>query len=317
MRAIPLRIQQALFRDTIVTAVWEGGIGPNDGGMRAGAHVLRMTADPINRNILRTLSERRVWAGPNHHLEITARGREGLFVAFVVERWLQDAPGGPIEFGGDEAEETVAALAEGWSSSAVHVLARGPCTLQELRGTIDGLGRRALTHTLSAMTRAGLVELRAGGDVYAPSDWLRAGIAALIAAARVERRDPDNPASPIDALDVEAAFLLALPLLELPEDLTGSCRLGVGLEEDRAGPVPDAAPDMAGLTARIDAGRVVACEPALDPGAETWAAGSASDWLDTVIEADAKRVRTGGDKRLAALLLNRLHETLFGVPTTG
>ena len=37
--------------------------------------------------------------------------------------------------------------------------------------------------------------------------------------------------------------------------------------------------------------------------------------LDTVIEPDAKRVRTGGDRRLAAILVNRLHETLFGVWT--
>jgi len=37
--------------------------------------------------------------------------------------------------------------------------------------------------------------------------------------------------------------------------------------------------------------------------------------LDTVIEPDAKRVRTGGDRRLAAILVNRLHETLFGVRT--
>jgi len=287
--------------------------------MRAGAHVLRMAAHPVKRGILRTVSERRVWAGPHSHYKITARGRGGLFVAFVVERWLQGAPGGPIEFGGDEAEEVVDALAEGWSSSVVHVLARGPGTFEELRGAIDGLGRRALTATLSAMSHAGLVEVRAGDggvDVYAPTEWLRAGIAALIAAARIERRDPDNPTSPIDALDVEAFFRLVLPLLELPEDLRGSCRLGVRLEEDRGRPVPDAAPDLVGVTARIDAGRVVACEPGLDLRAEAWAAGSASDWLDTVIEPDAKRVRTGGDKRLAALLLNRLHETLFGVPTT-
>ncbi len=73
----------------------------------------------------------------------------------------------------------------------------------------------------------------------------------------------------------------------------------------------------AAIAALIDGGRVVSCEPGLDLRAETWAAGTASDWLDTVIEPDAKRVRSGGDKRLAALLLNRLHKTLFGVPTRG
>lgn len=47
---------------------------------------------------------------------------------------------------------------------------------------------------------------------------------------------------------------------------------------------------MAGVTARVDRGRVVSCTPGFDLRAETWGAATASNWLDTVIEPDAKRV---------------------------
>jgi len=110
---------------------------------------------------------------------------------------------------------------------------------------------------------------------------------------------------PIDAPDVEAALLLALPLLELPGDLSGFCRLTVEL---------DGEPPQAGATARVESGRVAALDPEeAPPEADAWTSGSAEAWLDTLIEPDAKRVRTGGDKRLARLLLDAMHERLFAV----
>lgn len=48
-------------------------------------------------------------------------------------------------------------------------------------------------------------------------------------------------------------------------------------------------------------------------GRPAWAGATAEAWLNTVIEPDAKRVRTGGDKRLARLLLDGLHQRLFVV----
>jgi len=278
-----------------------------------------MAADPINRSILRTMLEQSPGLGPDGYYEVTDEGREALFVAFVVERWLQSAPDGPLDFDGREAGLAVATLAEAWTSFLLHTLARGPRTFPELRESTEEPGRRALRRVLSIMCRMGQLELRgdAGGGTaaYAVTEWARRGIAPLIAAARLERRDPSEETLPIDALDVEAAFRLALPLLELPEELSGSCRLGVRLvEEPGAAPV-DAAPDLVGVTARIERGRVASVEPRLDSRADAWAAGSASDWLDTVIEPDAERVRSGGEKRLATALLDDLHETLFGLPT--
>ena len=277
--------------------------------MRAGAHALPMATDPINREILRTMLERPVETNGGRY-EVSAIGREGLFVGFVAERWLQSAPQGPIPFDSREAQLAVAALTEGWSLGLVHALAREPLTSHELHDAVGDVSRRALRRNVMAMQRAGLVEARTGdgGDeAQAITDWLRAGIAPLIAAARLERRDPKEGMAPIDALDVEAGFRLSLPLLELPKELSGVCRLGVNLKDDEPSP-------LTGVTAYIEQGRVVSCQAGLDRPADAWAAAPAGDWLDTVIEPDARAVRTGGDRWLARALLDNLHKALFGVP---
>jgi DNA-binding HxlR family transcriptional regulator len=277
--------------------------------VRAGAQVLQMAADPINRKILREMLDHPVRAGAGHY-EVTPQGREALFVCFVIERWLQSAPQGPFAFDSEEAEEAVAALAEGWTATVVHVLARGPHSFDELYEAIERIGRRALKRRLKAMQDAGQVETLpdgAGGLVYAATDWLRGAIAPLIASARLERREPREEMSPIDALDVEAGFRLSLPLLELPGELSGSCSLGFNLADETSS-------SLTGVTARIEQGRVVSCTAGLEKKADAWAAATGGDWLDTVIEPDAKRVRTGGDRRLASALLAALHKNLFGVP---
>jgi DNA-binding transcriptional ArsR family regulator len=276
--------------------------------MRAGAQLLMMATDPINRGILRTALEHPVEVTPGHSFRVSSGGREALFVAFTVERWLQNAPHEPVAFDSPEAEGTVAALAEGWSATVVHMLAREPMTLSELEAAIEGLDRRAVSRHLEAMQGTRQIEAFAeGGEaIYALTDWARAGIAPLIASARLERRNPMEGMAPIDALDVDAGFRLSLPLLALPKELSGLCRLGLNLDEDERSA-------MTGVTALIEEGRVVSCRDGLNAGANAWAAGTAADWLDTVIEPEAKRVRTGGDRWLSAALLGNLHKTLFGV----
>jgi DNA-binding HxlR family transcriptional regulator len=277
--------------------------------MRAGAHVLLMAADPIKRGILREMLERPLKVGLGHEYRVTSGGREALFIGFVAERWLQNAPQGPLPFDSREAERAIGALAEGWSATVVHALAREPLTFRGLQHEVEGVGRRALKRHLGAMQSAGQVEASSDvGDeiVYTATDWLRAGIAPLIASARLERRDPKEGMAPIDALDVEAGFRLSLPLLQLPRELSGTCRLGLNLAEDESA-------SLTGVTAHVEQGRVVSCTAGLDENVDAWAAGSAGGWLDTVIEPDARRVRTGGDRWLARALLDALHKTLFGV----
>lgn len=281
--------------------------------MRAGAQLLLMAANPVKRRILREMVERPLVVGQGREYRVTPGGREALFVGFVIERWLQSSPLGPLPFESQEAESAVAALADGWSTTVMHALAREPLTFSELHGLIDGMSRRALKRQLGAMCDAAQIEVHPGkGEedaVYSSTEWLRAGIAPLIASARLERRDPKEGMLPIDALDVEAGFRCSLSLLNLPRELSGACRLGINLEDDESG-------CLTGVTARLDQGRVASCTAGLDEKASAWAAGSASGWLDTVIEPDAERVRVGGDRWLSEALLDGLHRSLFGVPVT-
>ncbi|MGC1851256.1 MAG: hypothetical protein WA687_02320 [Solirubrobacterales bacterium] len=270
-----------------------------------------MATDPVKREILRTMQERVVELSPGELYAISPEGRQALFVGFSAERWLHSAPQGPLPFDSPEGDAAIVALAEGWSAAVVHALARGPLTFRELHRTVESMSRRALKRHLLAMQSAGQVEVHPeeGGEdaVYALTSWLRAGIAPLIAAARIELRTPIAGAEPIDVLDVEAGFLLSLSLISLPPEITGTCKLGINLGADRGS-------GLTGVTTRIEQGQLVSIEPGLEGKANAWAAGPIGDWLDTVIEPDAKTVRTGGDKWLAAAVLDALHKALFGVP---
>jgi DNA-binding HxlR family transcriptional regulator len=278
--------------------------------MRAGTQLLIMAANPVKRRILREMVERPLCAGPGCEYRVTTGGKEALFIGFVVERWLQSAPKKSLPFESRAAEQAVAALADAWSSTVMHALAREPLTLNALLKVTEVSDRRALGRCLAAMQHAGQVEERSNGDgeiIYAMTDWLRAGIAPLIASARLERRNPTEDMAPIDALDVEAGFRCSLSLLPMPRELSGVCRLGINLDDDGNG-------CLTGVTATVEQGRVVSCEAGFDSEANAWAAGSAIDWLDTVIEPDTKRVRTGGDAWLTAALVDALHKALFGIP---
>jgi hypothetical protein len=242
-------------------------------------------------------------------LRAAPAGQDLPFVGFVLEDWLSKCPEGPLKLG-PEAGPAMSALLAGWSSRAMHALAARPLTVAEVTEAVGTLSPGVVEDRVEEMERAGLLEALPGGDgeeQFAVTDWLRMAIAPLAAAARLEHRHPPGDTAPIAALDVEAAFLLTLPLLELPPELSGTCSLAVDLEEGLTD-------SPAGVTARISEGRVVSCEVRLDEDVDAWAAASAADWLDTVIELDAKLVRSGGERRLPRTLLYALHETLFGVP---
>lgn len=234
-------------------------------------------------------------------------GRDLLFVSSALEHWLHRCPRGPLELG-PEAALALSALLNGWSSTAIHALAVRPLTVAETTEAIGILEQDTVDERIEEMAGAGLLEVVDGepdGDQrFLATEWLRTAIAPLAAAARQELRHPLEDTAPIAALDVETAFLLTLPLLELPRELIGICSLSVDLEQDVTG-------RRAGVTARIEDGRVVTSEIALREDVDAWASAPAAAWLDALIEPDADLVHVGGDRRLAAALLRSLHETLF------
>jgi DNA-binding HxlR family transcriptional regulator len=244
--------------------------------------------------------------------ELEKPGRDLLFVAAALERWLASAPGAPLQLGDDAGRVAVKALAEGWSATMLRALAARPLSLTELDRMIAEFNYPSLERRLAGMRLAGLVEALPGngrGTPYAVTEWLRRGMTPLAAAIRWERQHARGRTAPLGPVDVEAGFLLALPLLRLPSDVNGRCRLAVEL---RSG----GRRRLAGVIVELEAGTVSSCTSRLEGNPGAWVSGSPTAWLEAVIEADADLLELGGECHLAHSLLDGLHAALFRGPST-
>lgn len=233
-------------------------------------------------------------------------GKDLLLVGAVLQDWLSDCPDGPLMLG-PPAATALSALLGGWSSTVIHALAEKPLTIDEVVEVVAVLDRETIGGQLDEMLEAGLVDVLEDNEEesFAATEWLRTAIAPLATAARQELRHPLEDTAPIAALDVQASFLLTLPLLDLPREISGTCSLAVELDEGVAG-------NPSGVTVRIEKGQIASCEVRIAGDVDAWAAAPAGAWLNTVIDMDTSQVRAGGDDRLAGALLEGLHETLFG-----
>lgn len=285
----------------------EGGrLGPPDGDFPEGEEVLEEdspeedTNDPDPSDPAKFLPP----IGPDTRLRASSKGEQFLYVAFILERWLRNCPAGALELGPAGAE-AIASLVCCWSATVTHALASEPMTLTELDRAVQILSYETVEEHVEAMERVDQVEALPGdGETrYALTDWAREGFAAIAAAVRMELHYPEPDVAPPDMLDVDAAFQLALPLLELPEELAGSCRLDVW--------VPGGLP--IGAMAEIEAGRIVSASPLLDENAHTRISGTPVEWLDTLVDSRSLRLSVSGDLNLVEGLLIGLHETLFGI----
>lgn len=243
--------------------------------------------------------------------ELTPAGRDLLRVVAALERWLEIAPEGPLAFGSREAKAAIKALVDGWSSTMLRAFAARPLSLTELDDLISGLSYPSLERRLAAMKLAGQVRPcptanGTKGKPYAATEWLRRAIAPLAGAAAWERRYMSGESLPIGRIDAEAALLLALPLLQLPQEHSGSCRLGIEMANGQGR-------RLAGAMAYVKQGRIATCSARLEKNADGWATGSINGWLHAVIDGDRDHLELGGDQRLARALVEALHETLFAV----
>jgi DNA-binding HxlR family transcriptional regulator len=242
--------------------------------------------------------------------ELTESGQDLLLVAKVLANWLADSPDGPTELGGNAAKNAIRALAEGWGTNIIRALATRPLTLTELDTVISGLSYPSLERRLGAMRTLRQIEpmqASSRGTPYTVTDWLRKSIAPLTAAARWERRRMRERAPAITNRDVEAAFLMALPLLRMPADASGSCRLAVRTLNS----------DEAGVIALVRDGTAASCGTRLDAKTDAWALGPSGSWLSAIIECDVASLEIGGRADLAGALVEGLHGELFGnLPVT-
>jgi DNA-binding HxlR family transcriptional regulator len=239
--------------------------------------------------------------------ELTPMGRDLLDVADRLEAWLNQAPDGSVSLEGGAGKGIVKAFIDGWGSTIMRSLATKPMSLTELDRSIAELSYPALERRLSSMRMAGLIEAResrGAGTPYAVTDWARRGIAPLAAASRCERVHMGRRAAPVTQADIEAAFLLATPLVGLPAATSGSCQLEV--EAD-----PAQAREQAGVLVTVDHGKVVGCESELRPSPADFAVGSAAKWFSAIDQGTASLLRFGGGRRVAEGIVVALHAALI------
>jgi DNA-binding HxlR family transcriptional regulator len=239
-------------------------------------------------------------------IELTALGHELLEVAHRLETWLHQAPDGPISLESGAAKGVIKAFVDGWGSTIMRGLAWRPMSLTELDRRIPDLSYPALERRLASMRMAGLVEARpssGAGTPYIVTEWARRGLAPLAAAGRCEMLYMRDRAAPITEVDIEAAFMLATPLVGMPPYVAGSCQLEVETE---------ASDEPAGVTVVVEGGRVVSCESELGPDASTFAVGSTASWFSAVNDGEMEELRFGGARQLAEGLVRGLHAALNG-----
>jgi DNA-binding HxlR family transcriptional regulator len=243
--------------------------------------------------------------------ELGIPGSELLFVAAALGRWLSLAPEEPLELGSEAAKAAIKTLVEGWSTSILRALATTPLSLTQLDRVIGALNYPALEYRLDAMRLAGQVEARPSnsrGTPWGVTDWLRRGVGPIVAASRWERRHARAETGPITRLDIEAVLLLAVPLLTLPTELSGSCRLGVELTDGSEH-------RLAGAMVCVERGEIALCTVHLQGHPDAWSTGSVDAWLQAIIESDVEQIEMGGDQRFARTLIEGLHGALVGTET--
>jgi DNA-binding HxlR family transcriptional regulator len=319
-----------------------------EGEVRAGSRVLSVFENPLNTRILRAhaegpqrlaeLQEKVGWSAQTTirvaignlcevgaltketvgnspyavATVLTPAGEEMLVVADEIEAWLALCPDGPIAVDAEQAKGAVKALAGGWSSTLMRVLANRPMTLTELDSLIPDLSYPSLERRVSWMRTTGQiepVESEGRGTPYVVTDWLRHAIAPLGVAGRCERRHMGQESGPITDVEVEASFLLATPLAPLPGYANGTCMLASQIDPTEP---DDEEPGLAGVTAEVEHGQVISCAPEINNEPSTWAIGAPETWLDVVIDGRIDDLRIGGvNPQLALDLAVGIHLALF------
>lgn len=306
--------------------------------MRAGAYGLSLLSDPLDVQVLRALEggelslidlRREVGSPPQTtlrkhlkaltHLDLLVRTRQHEFPATVtyalnssgfgllaaadaVEGWLATSPNGPLPLGWPAAKSAIKALVDGWTTKMLRALAAKPLSLTELDRLLAGVNYPALERRLTAMRFAGQVEAvpgRAGSTPYRVTRWLREAIGPLLAAANWEGRHNPPNREPLGRLDVEAIFLLAMPLVTLPPSMEGTCRLAVDLSNGGHH-------TLAGVVVAIEQGKPVSCAADLRAEAASTAAGSSSEWLHALTGENGTGIFYEGDGDVAEALVGAL-----------
>lgn len=313
---------------------------------RTGAQALGLLAAPLNVEILRALKDesrnllelrQAVGSPPQSTMRVYTRtladlgvlerrrrnefpataeyslapaGRELIYVADVLEQWLQAAPPGPLTIGSVAAKSATKALVGGWSANIVRALAARSLTLTELNVLIPKISYPSLERRLGAMRLANLIEAQPSdgrGVPYQMTEWLQQAVLPLTAAVAWEQQHLQEPEANIGGIDAEAAFLLAIPLISMGSDVSGKCRLSVEVR-GASDPV------FAGVIVSIDAGEITHCTARLKGPSDASVSGTPSAWIRQLEGANEPQLEMSGDFVLARAFVEAI-QALSPTPT--
>ena len=235
---------------------------------------------------------------------LTGAGRELLAVAEGLQRWLTEAPQGPLELGGDPARAAVKGLVDGWMARMLAPLAGEPLSLTQLGRKLTSVSYPTLARRLETMRLAEQVEEgeRTGsGTPYVLRDWLRRGIAPLAVAVRWEHRHEPRGSEPVTREEIGSAMTIVTRLLELPPEPSSICQLAVRVPggDSRKRPLGSAV---------MRAGTLVFGPVYPQRKPDAWISGTVEQWFSTVIDGDTRGLRLSGDRDLWLDAFRRLHE---------
>lgn len=238
---------------------------------------------------------------------LTPLGHELLSVVDAIESWLGQCPDGPIGLESQSGKAAIKALVSGWDSTMLRALAARPSSLTELDSLITAFSYPALERRLAAMRLAGCVAAvpgNGGGTPYTVTEWLRQGMAPLLAAVRCERRRMAEETAPLTRIDVETILLLTVPLVAFEPHASGVAQLAVdgGDKSDWR---------SAGVRITILDGVLTNCSSKLEPGPGSWIRGSAGDWLDAMVEGRTDQLEVCGDRALTLDFVDGIYRALF------
>ncbi|MBA3866101.1 MAG: winged helix-turn-helix transcriptional regulator [Solirubrobacterales bacterium] len=257
---------------------------------------------------LRVLERSRAAGFPNAgEYSLTQSGRGLVVLINLLQAWLNTAPEGPVPIGSAAAKNAIKAFVEGWSSTLVRALAARPLALTELDRLINTLNYPSLERRLVAMRLSGLIEpYESGGraNPYVVTPWLRRAIGPLAAAALWELQQGFLRSAPFGRVDVEAVFLLSVPLVEFSGSLSGSCQLVVEIPSGES-------TKSSGALVKLRNGRVESCVSSLESTPDSWASGSSAAWLRAIVMDEASELALGGDSSVVTELVQGLHGALF------
>jgi DNA-binding HxlR family transcriptional regulator len=211
--------------------------------------------------------------------------------------------------GGDGIWTVCGLLGEMWTCGWIEELGHGGRSATDLAEATSGMtfhqvSRR--THQLMSWSLLHESTVKGHRKRYQLSDQTRHGMALMAGLGRWRQQHVEGEADGgLTVGEMRTVLRASLPLLQIPEHLERSIKLGVvgktGLNGQRG---------SATLTAHVSAGGAVRPVKA-KTSEDAWAIGTVDTWFAALLDGDLKQMRVGGDEEFVDDCLKQLHGLLW------